>query len=563
MENAINELFSDELKHLLGLSSIGLCVILQGDVITFFNSEFYEKFDINTERACLSDWINLIDPSEQESIRQKLQEQFITGQPLVESKYRVKTKNGDYIWILTTSVAKYGEDGQVVGFLSAHNDITDKQTYEDHIHNLAYTDVLTGLSNLRMLEFQINDPFKYLERPHLLMFGIDGFGQFYDAYGRRAAERLQFEFSVLLSEYEIKGTKLYHVDRDEFVVLIDSTIDFDVEDYFRDIANDYQRLLFGGRQLQSLKLIGALIPAIYHDAKVDLTLNMARLTIRSIIDKEIVDFVVYDESMAAHLRKREIIEKGLLQAIEDDEIHVYFQPILRSDGIVVRAVEALVRWDNPEIGLIGPDDFIGAAELSGEILALGRYVVEQSCKMLVEVEKKLNRCINVSVNASVVELMQEGFANNVQNVVNRYGLGLDRIAIEVTESMGLNEGSKADREIRELRKLGIKVALDDFGTGYSSFDSLMKHPYTTLKLDRLFMERLATNLVYSDMIGSITKLCHHHQISVVAEGIETIEMVKLAQGMSVDYLQGYYFSRPLTKPQLLDYLEEQIKKEPF
>jgi EAL domain-containing protein (putative c-di-GMP-specific phosphodiesterase class I) len=236
------------------------------------------------------------------------------------------------------------------------------------------------------------------------------------------------------------------------------------------------------------------------------------------------------------------------KAIEDKEFKLYFQPLYNSKDFSLGGAEVLLRWIHPKRGFVPPDAFIPIAEKSGLILDIGRYVLEETLRLLGTWKFFGFPPIILNINMSLKELEDENFIVNLQNSLNKYDIGKSGIKMEITEHASMLNPKITHQRLNDIRQLGVEIALDDFGTGYSSFAYLAELPISTLKIDKGFVRGFLDNPSNRHIVETISKLGHALGMTIVAEGVEELREAKALAEMDVDYLQGYYFSKPI--PQL-------------
>lgn len=234
-------------------------------------------------------------------------------------------------------------------------------------------------------------------------------------------------------------------------------------------------------------------------------------------------------------------------AIQKKQFELHYQPIISLATRTLSGFEALVRWNHPKRGLVPPDQFIPVAEETGLIEPLGRWVLEEACRQMVEWERAYPEAppLHVSVNLSNKQFAEEDLEGRVSQILRRTGLSADRLKLEVTESAILENQSEAAEVLGRLKDHGVRVSLDDFGTGYSSFSYLCQLPYDTLKIDRSFVSRIGEEGENTDVIHAIIVLAHNLRMEVVAEGVETEMQAAQLKSMWCEYAQGFHFARPL------------------
>jgi EAL domain-containing protein (putative c-di-GMP-specific phosphodiesterase class I) len=268
-------------------------------------------------------------------------------------------------------------------------------------------------------------------------------------------------------------------------------------------------------------------------------------------------FELYEESMHDALLERVALLNDLQEAIaRTSEFVVHYQPVLRLETGEIAGVEALVRWQHPQRGLLPPDQFISLAEESGAILPLGRWVLEQACRQVRawQVEYSLTPRLTVAVNVSVRQLQHLGFPQEVREALESSGLDPGDLVLEITESVMMQDVETMIARLGELKSLGILLAIDDFGTGYSSLSYLQQFPLDILKIDQSFVSTVSQGVDGSDLTRAIVQIAKTLGLETVAEGIEQIEQLSALRSLGCDLGQGYYFARPLSSGQMEAYL---------
>jgi EAL domain-containing protein (putative c-di-GMP-specific phosphodiesterase class I) len=263
----------------------------------------------------------------------------------------------------------------------------------------------------------------------------------------------------------------------------------------------------------------------------------------------------YSSTLLEDLERKIMLETHLASAMVNNEFHVFYQPIVDTQSLQVVKVEALLRWEHPDMGWISPSEFIPIAETSGTIIALGNWVLSQACSDI----KKLKLCghpdLIVTVNVSVLQLEQDQFLEVITKVLQESQIRAEDIELEITESTTMSQG-KAAGTLMKLLDLGVKISVDDFGTGYSSLSYLRRFPLHTIKIDKSFIGEMTVVDCDRTISKAIIDLGHHLQLKVVAEGIETEEHFNLLKALGCDEIQGYFVSRPLDFSSICKFLED-------
>jgi diguanylate cyclase (GGDEF)-like protein len=256
------------------------------------------------------------------------------------------------------------------------------------------------------------------------------------------------------------------------------------------------------------------------------------------------------------------LERELQQAVTQEQFLVHFQPEIELATNRIVGVEALVRWQHPERGLLPPADFVGAAEESGVIVDIGRQVLEESCARLAEWSTLTDRPLTVAVNLSARQLADPGLVEFIRSTLGRYHIEPARLVLEMTESTLVDDAERASTVFGALRDLGVSVAIDDFGTGYSSLLYLKRFPADVLKIDRSFVDGLGADAGDSAIVAAVVRLAHRLDLTVIAEGVETPEQLAHLKRLGCEQGQGYLWSRPMTADDLAAMLQVDLPDIP-
>ena len=418
-----------------------------------------------------------------------------------------------------------------------------RHRYERRILHMAKYDALTNLPN----RTQIRDHLDAIVRLPadkrnfaLHIVDLDGFKMVNDTYGHLKGDELLKLVAQRLSavaDAEIVG----RLGGDEFVV-IQPIADFDGDARSlaqKMIARLSEPCRIGDIDASVTASVG-IASARYDGNSASELLQAADLALYAAKTMGRRGFCRYDESMMRQMRNRVAVEAGLRRAIERGEFELHYQPIisLLADRIV--AFEALVRWNHPERGLIGPGEFISVAEETGMIVAIGEWVMRKACQDVA----RLGGDLRVAVNCSPRQFAGPGIVAAVRSALADSGLSPDRLEIEITESMLLKEDQQVSRQLTELRSLGSRISMDDFGTGYSSLSYLQRYPIDRIKIDRSFIASIAEQPQTQAVVRAIIDLATAFNIHTIAEGVETDEQLQMLRRLGGFEVQGYLFSRP-------------------
>jgi EAL domain-containing protein (putative c-di-GMP-specific phosphodiesterase class I) len=274
------------------------------------------------------------------------------------------------------------------------------------------------------------------------------------------------------------------------------------------------------------------------------------------------NYKYYVKEMGETSSRRLALEMSLRRAVERGELCLQYQPMVDLASRSVTGAEALVRWNHPEFGMLGPDKFIPLADETGLIIEIGEWVLYQACKQAKAWHDLGLKDLTISVNVSAVQLGQPQLLNHVAGVLNRTGLNPACLELEITESVLMQDAESSINMLRALKDMGIKISVDDFGTGYSSLSYLKRFPIDVLKIDRSFTRDIVMDPDNSAIVSAITALARSLNLSVLAEGVESADQLDVLRREKCDRVQGYYFGRPLDPEAFLPLVMPATGQEP-
>ncbi|TWC41564.1 diguanylate cyclase (GGDEF)-like protein [Pseudomonas sp. SJZ079] len=437
----------------------------------------------------------------------------------------------------------------------------DLHQSSEQIHNLAFRDSLTGLPNrlmfIKTLRREIETARQRRGRFALLFLDLDNFKHVNDTLGHPAGDQLLIKvteiFQSNLRGYDYLSRPVgIEVDRDmarlggdEFTLLLNHP---EAEHLAGPVAERVIKALSEPIDLDGTACyVGCSVGiAIYPDdgrtvedlvKHADLAMYQAKARGRS-------TYQFFSSAIAAHSQQRVLLDQRLHTAVETLNFQLHYQPIIDSRSMRVVSVEALIRWNDPELGQVPPDRFIPLAEENGLILPIGAWVMEEAARQLAAWKKAGLPPLRVAINVSSLQLGQSGFARQITQVLNKYQLSAGDLYVELTETAVLQGREQVLENLYALRSLGIQIALDDFGTGYSSLSYLQTLPIDILKIDRSFILNLQENN-NGVILSAIITMAHSLGMQVVAEGVEDHDHLAFLIAEGCDLLQGYLFSTPL------------------
>lgn len=441
--------------------------------------------------------------------------------------------------------------GEVTHHVASFVDVSERKAAEEHISRLAHHDPLTGLFNrfslLQRLEQAIVTAEREGDEVVVMLIDMDRFKSINDTLGHQAGDALLIEVAQRLRASVRESDIVARLGGDEFVVVltgVDSGMSTGAV-----IASKIRHLLgqpygYQERQLHSTPSIGlSIFPT--DGGGSELLLKHADLAMYAAKAHGKNTFQFFSPAMNEGATERMQIEQELRVALKRAEFLLHYQPqICAADGSI-SGLEALVRWQHPQNGMISPMKFIPVAEEIGLIEELGAWVLSEACEQFAEWKQLGFHAKRVAVNLSAHQLRSPGLVDLVRTIMSRYGIDAGELELEVTESVAMEEPQRAIAQLTALRALGVELAIDDFGTGYSSLAYLKLLPIQTLKLDRAFVKDIETDENDATISLATIALAHSLGLKVVAEGVETEAQREFLTSHRCDILQGYLFSKPL------------------
>ncbi|RAU22225.1 signal transduction protein [Paramagnetospirillum kuznetsovii] len=410
-------------------------------------------------------------------------------------------------------------------------------------------DTLTGLPNRDLFIDRVGQSVLQANRIGgslaLMMMGLDRFTLVNDALGHGAGDRLLVEVARRLKICVRETDTAVRLEGDKFaLVLAIADVDDSVIVAEKVLASVKEPFLLDGQEVVATFSIGISVLPVDADSGAQL-INHAEHALHYAKTSGRNQYQFFSKDMNRKARSRLELETRMRRALANDEFVVFYQPKVSADADKIVGAEALIRWMDPERGMISPADFIPIAEESGQIEAIGTWVLWKSCQQNKAWQDLGLNPIKVSVNVSARQFHSRTLMDSVVDVLDRTGLDPKWLELEITESMLMNDVDTAVRKMKALRDLGIGLSIDDFGTGYSSLSYLGRFPITTLKIDRAFIADVDTNPKTAEIARAIIGLSRGLNLEVVAEGAEIAAHVSFLRDNGCDTVQGFYYSRPV------------------
>lgn len=473
-----------------------------------------------------------------------------------------RKKNGEVSpeWLNIITIRNNKNKNKIDYHIAMFSDLANQEHVKKQIQHLAYFDSLTDLPNREFFNSKAEsmvrnaDPNK--AKMAFMFLDLDRFKNINDTLGHSSGDELLKKVSNALKKTKLENEIIARFGGDEFVILIPSFDSIDgLNRVIMDILNIFEfPFNIGGKDLFITTSIGVSLYPVDGNSlnelikNADTAMYYAKKSGRN-------NYKFYRENMNSKFMKNLDLENKMRKALKDDEFYLEYQPQVSVETKKLISCEALIRWENPEFGVISPNEFISIAEDSGLIVPMTRWILE---KVFSEVKKviEIDPDIYISINISGYQIKYSDLPKMIEDVLEKEKIDLKHIELELTESMLMDDVSKNMEMMSKLKNLEIKLAIDDFGTGYSSLSYLKKFPIDRLKIDKDFIDGIPSDDEDNIIVKTIILMAHNLGFKVVAEGVETKEQFDFLKTHKCDQIQGYYFSEPVSIEKIKEYLEK-------
>ena len=549
-----NKLLSSSERRLRSLAqnSTDVNMVVNGDgTITYESSAVESVLGKGTESRVGRPAFEGVHEDDRPSGDRLLSDVIRTPGAEATTELRQLHADGSYRWT-EVHLTNLIDDDAVQGVVVNYRDVTQRRGLEQELRHQAFHDSLTGLANralfLDRLQHAMARKRGFALPLAVLFIDLDDFKTINDSLGHTEGDAVIVAVARRLNDVLRSGDTIARMGGDEFAVLVEDAVDADAP---LDVA---QRILAAlqtpfGLGRTDLFVRASLGLTAWHSSdetaedlirNADIAMYTAKAAGKNRIE-------VYEPEMHVAAMARLALRGDLERAMERHEFFVVYQPIVNLSDAAAVGVEALVRWQHPERGLVSPDEFISLAEETGLIVELGRWVLEQSCLQVRRWDRTrgMPRGLGVNVNVSARQLDEPGFVAEVAAIVRASRLPAARITLELTENILLRDTERTIETLRQIKTLGVRLAIDDFGTGYSSLSYLRRLPVDEIKIDRSFVTAAARDASQLAVIRSIVELAETLKLGVIAEGIETDAQWSALRTLDAKHGQGFLFSPPV------------------
>ncbi|WP_313891338.1 EAL domain-containing protein [Psychrobacillus sp.] len=434
----------------------------------------------------------------------------------------------------------------------------------DELNYQAKHDTLTSLANRNSLEKTLQ---KWMEEINVaneimtvIFLDLDQFKHVNDSKGHAYGDKLLIQVGERINDQRPKDSFFGRFGGDEFILIIRSKkealheVHSSIEQIHESFLNPF--LLFE-EQVYITTSIGVSVYPIDAQTKDELLIH-ADTALYQAKEKGRNCIAFFTNEMKEQIEKVLKLKGGMRKALLNEEFFLHFQPQLDMNSGEVEGVEALIRWKHPELGMISPADFIPLSESTGQIIAIGDWVIDASLQLAKRIANEKLNIKHIAINVSSLQLREVDFVEKLQRKITSYDVEASLLEIEITESVIMDHQEETIEKLLALKKMGIKIALDDFGTGYSSLNYLRLMPIDRVKVDRSFIQQIENDKIVQGILKTIVTLGHSLGFQIVAEGVEEEAQLQILREMNVDSVQGYYYSRPLDEKALVEFVKRSL-----
>ncbi|MGO9961881.1 MAG: EAL domain-containing protein [Acidimicrobiales bacterium] len=499
------------------------------------------------------EWLERVHPEDRAALETGLYACRNGQSSALESEHRLRSSDGTYRWVHCRALAIPGSPSPATRLVGSVTDITDRRDLEEQLRHQALHDSLTGLPNRALVLDRAERMLATARRTHgsasLLFIDLDNFKEVNDGFGHAAGDKLLAAVAARLRRVTRDTDTVARLGGDEFVVLVENGAMADTSGLLAERVQDVLRPPFNldGHEYLVSASIGI---ATATDGTAENLLQEADVAMYKAKSSGKNCCVNFRPRMRHAAQARLQLEMDLASAIHLGQLRVHYQPIFNLQHSDICGMEALVRWQHPERGLLPPSEFIPLAEASGRLIVdLGRYVLSEACHAAAGWQQ-MDACLDVAVNISARQLESAAIVNDVANALAESGLEPARLVLEVTETAMMHDADAVVARMTKLKSLGVRLSVDDFGTGYSSLASLRRFPVDVLKIDRSFVESISKSPEDASVLQTLVSLGRTLGLEVVAEGVELVSQLEAVREAGCDRAQGFLLGRPMEREQL-------------
>jgi len=514
------------------------------------------------------EWLSRVHPDDRPEMEARIAAHIGGRNSHLEGEFRIVHGDGAYRWMLTRGLAVRNDSGQAYRMAGSQTDITPGKVATEQLVYNAFHDALTNLPNRSLfmdrLQHAITTSVRRGEPQYAVLFlDMDRFKTVNDTLGHLVGDKLLVAVGLKLVECVRPGDTVGRLGGDEFCVLLEDIHELkdavDVADRIHHVLST--PVLIEGHEVYTAVSIGIAMGSVLYD-RAEQVLRDSDIAMYEAKKRGSASSELFDTGMHASILDRIQLESELHAVLDHNELTLVYQPIIDLVTHRLAGFEALVRWNHPTRGMVYPTEFIYLAEETGMIVKIGEWILREACRELGELQKRFpaQPPLKMSINISGKQFAQDNLADLVAGILQESGVVPQSLAIEITESMLMENLEVAVATMKRLRDMGIHIHIDDFGTGYSSLSYLHSLPIDALKIDRSFINKLTANGENQEIIVSILSLAKSLNFDVIAEGVELDHQLEQMKGLECQFGQGYLFSKPMKPDEIGAWMQaEEIK----
>jgi len=490
--------------------------------------------------------------------KQHFKSLLVSGNIVQDMETSVSSTDGNEICVSLSASAVTDKWGRKTGYVVILHDISERKRTEKQLQHMATHDTLTNLPNRTIVNDRLRNAISRAKRHKqivgLLLIDVDKFKNINDTFGHDAGDKILKQVAAGLNQSIRDYDTVARMGGDEFIIILSDLKDRkDCDVVIERIRSSFSRPKEIGKQRVIVTLSIGVSICPDHAENIEDLMKFADLALYRVKASGRNDFQLYSPEFDAEARKNIHMEQELGAAITHSQLELYYQPIYATFSGKLMSVEALLRWNHPRLGLIGPMDFISLAERSGLIVPIGEWVLNQACRQQKKWIQLGFKGIPVTVNISARQFQDPQLISKIEGAVRDSGIGPQLLELELTETTAMLDIERTIEIVKKLKESGISIIIDDFGSGYSSMAWLKQLNVRAIKIDRFFIQNIAHDPYDAAIVKAVVSMAHSIGIQVVAEGIETVEQLDALKSMrwdvstklSCDWVQGYLFSKPV------------------
>ncbi|MFI0414497.1 MAG: EAL domain-containing protein [Candidatus Thiodiazotropha sp.] len=523
----------------------------------------FEDHELPNEIAT---WEDLVEDKDRDRSLEMLSDYIKGKRDNYHIEFKMRHKDGHWVDILSRAFLVRDAQGNANRIVGTHVDISEKKRQEARILKQAHFDGLTGLPNRFLAMDRLSQLLKEASRDKskvaILFLDLDGFKRVNDTLGHETGDRLLVQAAGRLKTAVRDGDSVCRLGGDEFVVLLRNLAELaDARKVAHNLISQFRYPFnLDERELVVTTSIGIAIYPSDGATPTELLRNADTAMYHS-KEQGRNTFNFFTNEMNLNVSRMLEVEEQLHGAQERHEFSVVYQPVVELQSNRVVAAEALLRWNNPVLGTVSPDEFIPIAEQTGVIIDIGRYVLQQAVENALRWREMLDHEFKIAINLSPRQFRDTTLVDDIKDLLECNGLKANALVLEVTEGVLMSGQQDIEHALSRLHNIGISLAMDDFGTGYSSLNYLRKYPFDMLKVDRSFVNDLTVDPADCELVSASILMAHGLGLEVVAEGVETEDQLQQLRDMQCEYAQGYLFSRPINVDAFTDLLQYHSKAD--